>query len=289
MKIGFIGTGIMGAPMAKHLLDAGYPLNVYTRTKDKAAELIKKGAHWYDSPAELAKDSDVIITMVGYPKDVEEVYFGEDGLIENARPGTYLIDMTTTDPELSEAIKSEGDLRDLHVLDAPVTGGDVGAKNATLTILVGGDVDDYEMMLPIFNVLGKTIRHMGGAGAGQQTKMANQIAIAGALAGACEAMAYAKEQGLDPTVVQEAISGGAASSVQLNGVVRRALDGDLNPGFLVRHFLKDIHIAKRQSGKQDLDLPVLEEVIRMTEDLEKEGKGDLGTQALVLEYGFEEE
>lgn len=288
MKIGFIGTGIMGAPMAGHLLEAGYPLNVYTRTKDKAQDLIDKGAVWYENPAQLTENSDVIITMVGYPKDVEEVYFGSDGIIENAKPGTYLIDMTTTDPELSVAIRNEGEQKDLHVLDAPVTGGDVGAKNATLTILVGGSAEDYEAMLPIFEVLGKTIRHMGGAGAGQQTKMANQIAIAGALAGACEAMAYAKEQGLDPTVVQEAISGGAASSVQLNGVVRRALDGDLNPGFLVRHFLKDIHIAKRQSGKQDLDLPILEEVIRMTEDLQKQGKGDLGTQALVLEYGFEE-
>lgn len=279
----------MGAPMAGHLLDAGYPLNVYTRTQDKAQGLIDRGARWFDHPSELARHSDVIITMVGYPRDVEEVYFGENGLIEHANPGTFLIDMTTTDPELSRAIREEGERKDLHVLDAPVTGGDVGAKNATLTILVGAAREDFEKMLPIFEVLGKTIRHMGGAGAGQQTKMANQIAIAGALAGACEAMAYAREQGLDPTVVQEAISGGAASSVQLNGVVRRALEGDMNPGFLVRHFLKDIHIAKQQSGKQDLDLPVLEEVIRMTEELERQGRGDLGTQALVLEYGFEEE
>lgn len=283
-RIGFIGTGIMGAPMVKNLLKAGYPVQVFNRSKDKAKALEKDGAVFQNTIADLAQNSDVIITMVGYPEDVEEVYFGSEGIFENAKPGTYLIDMTTTSPKLSKAIEAQAKIDGLYALDAPVTGGDKGAREGTLTILVGGEQEDFQTVKPVLQAMGTKIRLMGPAGSGQHTKMANQIAIAGALSGAAEAMAYAKEKGLSMETVLEAISSGAAGSVQMTNVLSRAVEGDYQPGFFLKHFIKDMRIAKAEADSDELELPVLEDVLEISQELEKEGCGDNGTQIILKHY-----
>ncbi len=283
-SIGFIGIGIMGSSMASHLLKEGFDVTVYTRTKSKAEALLSEGAVWADSVAECVKDKDAVITIVGYPKDVEEVYFGVDGIIENAKDGAYLMDMTTTSPKLSLRIYEEAVKRGLHALDAPVTGGDVGAKAGTLTILVGGDQDDFDQCLPIFEAMGSKIIYQGDAGSGQHTKMCNQIAIAGTLAGACEAVAYAKKTGLDVNLVLDTISTGAAGSFQMSNIVNRTLQDDYAPGFFLKHFIKDMAIAEEEITDVSGELPVLEKVLEMSRELEAEGFGDLGTQALLKYY-----
>ncbi len=223
-KIGFVGTGIMGSHMARHLLEAGHELYIYSRTKSKAQPLLDKGAKWCASAGECAAQSEYTITIVGYPADVEEVYFGEGGILSKAKEGSYIIDMTTSSPDLAQKIYECAKRRKIHALDAPVTGGDIGAKNATLSILVGGDAEDFWAALPIFEKMGRNIVHEGSAGAGQKTKACNQIAIAGALMGACEAFAYAEKSGLDIDKVYAAISQGAATSYQMTNVVKKALD-----------------------------------------------------------------
>lgn len=283
-KIGFIGTGIMGRSMARNLMKAGCQVSVYNRTKAKANELIQEGAIWCDSPAQCAKDQDVVITIVGYPKDVEEVYFGDQGVLAGAREGAILIDMTTTSPRLAERIAQAARKKGMMALDAPVTGGDTGAREGTLTILAGGDKEAFERCLPIFGAMGKTIRYTGKAGNGQHTKMCNQIAIAGALSGACEALTYAKAVGLDPAVMLEAISTGAAASAQLSNVASRILKDDYNPGFFIKHFIKDMTLAEEEASAAGTKLGVLDYVLGMYEKLENEGYGDLGTQALIKYY-----
>ena len=283
-KIGFIGTGIMGRSMVRNLMKAGYQVAVYNRTKSKADELVAEGAGWCDSPAECAKGRDVVITIVGYPKDVEQVYFGEDGVIEGADPGTCLIDMTTTSPKLARELYEKGKEKGLKVLDAPVTGGDSGAKAGTLTILAGGDKETFDFCLPVFEAMGKSIYYEGPAGNGQHTKMCNQIAIAGALSGACEALAYAKAVGLDPALMLESISTGAAGSAQMTNVASRILKDDYQPGFFMKHFIKDMKLAEEESESAGARLPMLECVLKMYEQLESQGKGDLGTQALICYY-----
>ena len=282
MKIGFIGTGIMGNAMAGHLLDAGHEIAVYNRTKSKAQNLIDRGAKWCESPGECSRDRDVIITIVGYPKDVEEVYLGANGILENAREGSFVVDMTTSSPELAQRIFNEARNRKIHALDAPVTGGDTGAKNATLTILVGGDESDFNQLKPIFEILGKNIVYEGSAGAGQKTKAANQIAIAGALAGACEAFVFAKKNGLDVQKVFDAISTGSAASTQMSGIVKRGLDGNFDPGFMVKHLAKDLRIA----SESEIDLPIFKLVLEELTKLEQDGIGSEGTQALLKFYKF---
>lgn len=282
MKIGFIGTGIMGNAMAGHLLDAGHEIAVYNRTKSKAQNLIDRGAKWCESPGECSRDRDVIITIVGYPKDVEEVYLGANGILKNAREGSFVVDMTTSSPELAQRIFNEARNRKIHALDAPVTGGDTGAKNATLTILVGGDESDFNQLKPIFEILGKNIVYEGSAGAGQKTKAANQIAIAGALAGACEAFVFAKKNGLDVQKVFDAISTGSAASTQMSGIVKRGLDGNFDPGFMVKHLAKDLRIA----SESEIDLPILKLVLEELTKLEQDGIGSEGTQALLKFYKF---
>lgn len=283
-KIGFIGVGIMGKSMVRNLRKAGYEVAIYTRTKAKAEDVIAEGAVWCDTAAECAKGRDVVITIVGYPKDVEEVYFGDNGIIANADPGTYVIDMTTTSPRLAVHIWEEAEKAGLHAVDAPVTGGDTGAKAGTLTILAGGKKEDFDACVPVFEAMGKNINYEGKAGNGQHTKMCNQIAIAGALAGACEAMVYAKNTGLDVDTMLKSISTGAAGSAQMNNVASKAAKDDYAPGFFLKHFIKDMGIADEEALAVDTRLGVLEDVLGMAKKLESEGMGDLGTQALIKYY-----
>lgn len=285
-KIGFIGTGIMGAAMAGHLLAAGFELSVYNRTRTKAEGLLAKGAKWCGSPGECARGQDVVITIVGYPKDVEEVYLGENGILANSEKGAYVVDMTTSSPILAEKIFAAAKEKDIHALDAPVTGGDTGARNATLSILVGGEDADFKALEPVFSKLGKNLVYMGTAGAGQKAKACNQIAIAGALAGACEAYAYAKASGLDLEKTYQAISAGAAGSFQMSNVVRRGLDGDFEPGFMMKHFGKDLAIGTETSAAYGAALPVLGQVLSEVRQIERQGEGSKGTQSLLWYYGI---
>lgn len=283
-RIGFIGVGVMGKSMVLNLLKAGFEVSIYTRTKSKVTEVINDGALWCEDIQACVKDKDAIITMVGYPKDVEEVYFGEHGIIENAKLGSYLIDMTTTSPKLSEKIYEEAKGKNKFALDAPVSGGDVGAKNGTLTIMVGGDKEDFDACRPIFEAMGSNIVYEGKAGTGQHTKMANQIALGGAIAGVCEAMTYAKKVGLDVQTMLDSISKGAAGSWQMSNVAPKILEEDFRPGFFVKHYVKDMNIAIEEAKDVNLDLNVIEEVRTMYESLVEDGLGDLGTQALIRYY-----
>jgi 3-hydroxyisobutyrate dehydrogenase len=282
--IGFIGLGVMGKSMARNLLKVGYPLLVYTRTKEKANDLIEEGAVWKETVAALAKEADVVITMVGYPKDVEEVYFGEEGILANVKEGTYVIDMTTSTPSLAEKIYKAAKERNVYALDAPVSGGDIGAREGKLTIMVGGDEEVFVACKPIFEALGTNIVLQGKAGAGQHTKMCNQIAIATNMIGVCEALAYAKRAGLDPFKVLESISQGAAGSWSLSNLGPRMLSGDFKPGFYVKHFIKDMKIALEEAEKMNLQLPGLALAKSMYEELAKAGEENSGTQALYKRY-----
>jgi len=282
--IGFIGTGVMGRSMAANLMNAGYKVIVYNRTKVKAQELIEKGAIWKDTVAEVAHEAKVIITMVGYPKDVREVYFGKNGIIENARAGSYLIDMTTSQPKLAVEIYEAAKVRNLYALDAPVSGGDVGAREGRLSIMVGGDAEAFEAVKPIFEAMGKNIVLQGGAGAGQYTKMCNQIAIASNMLGVCEAMAYAKKAGLDPKRVLKSIESGAAGSWSLSNLAPRMLSGDFKPGFYIKHFIKDMKIALESAKEIGLKTPGLELALSIYEDLSQQGEENSGTQALFKYY-----
>ena len=283
-KIGFIGLGIMGAAMAGHLMDAGFELSVYNRTKAKADVLVARGAKYCDSPGACARGQDAVITIVGYPKDVEEIYLGADGILANMGKGTYTADMTTSSPALAERIYAEAKKRGIRALDAPVTGGDMGARSATLNILVGGDEEACEAMRPVFSAMGTMIIYEGSAGAGQKTKAANQIAIAGALAGACEAFAYARAAGLDAEKVFASISGGAAASFQMSNMVRMALDGNFAPGFMIKHFVKDMTIGAETGKDYGVTLPVLAQVLREARTIEEQGGGADGTQSLLRYY-----
>lgn len=284
IRIGFIGTGVMGRGMVKNLLKAGYSVSVYNRTKASAEELFPLGAKWMDSVAELAKQSDVVITIVGYPKDVEEVYLAEGGLIANANPGTVLIDMTTSSPLLAKRIAQEGKAKGLEVLDAPVSGGDVGAQNGTLVIMVGGEEKVFQKVKPIFEAMGKNIILQGPAGAGQYTKMCNQIAIASNMMGVCEAIAYAKKAGLDPARVLDSIAGGAAGSWSLSNLGPRIIAGNFAPGFYVKHFIKDMKIALESAEEMGLDTPGLKLAKSLYEQLAAQGEENSGTQALYKLY-----
>lgn len=276
----------MGKSMVRNLRNAGYEVSIYTRTKSKVEDVIAEGAIWCDTVAECAKGRDVVITIVGYPKDVEEVYFGNNGIIANADKGTYLIDMTTTSPKLAVRIYEAAVKAGLTSLDAPVTGGDTGAKAGTLTILAGGEKEAFDACMPVFEAMGKNINYEGAAGNGQHTKMCNQIAIAGALAGACEAMVYAKKVGLDVEVMLKSISTGAAGSAQMNNVASKALTNNFDPGFFLKHFIKDMSLADEEARDVSTELPILEEVLSMCRELEAEGMGDLGTQALIKHYNW---
>lgn len=281
MKIGFIGVGVMGAPMMQNLMKKGHELSVYNRTKEKAAGVVAAGAKWCESAGACAKDQDVVITIVGYPKDVEEVYFAPGGILDSAAPGTVLIDMTTTSPRLSERIYAAAKEKGMTALDAPVSGGDVGAQKGTLAIMVGGDREAFDRMQEVFAAMGTNIRYMGGAGCGQHTKMANQIAISGCIAAVCEAIAYAEACGLKPQEMFDAISTGAAGSWQLTNNGQKIIDGNYAPGFYVKHFIKDMNIALEEAKDRDLPLDVLKLVRDKYDELAAAGGGDEGTQALI--------
>lgn len=283
-KIGFIGVGIMGKSMVRNLMKAGYELHIYARTKAKVEDVISEGAVFHETIAECVKGCEAIITIVGFPRDVEEVYFEEGNILDSASEGTYLIDMTTTSPQIAEKIYAEGDKRGFHVLDAPVTGGDTGAREGTLSILVGGDKEDYEACMPLFEAMGTNINYEGKAGCGQHCKLANQIMIAGALSGVCEAIAYAKEQGLDMDIFLKSVSSGAAGSKQLDTFGPKIIHEDYAPGFFMKHFIKDMKLALIEANRSGLSLDMLSLVLANYEELEAEGMGDLGTQALIKFY-----
>jgi len=283
-EIGFIGIGVMGKSMVRNLMKKGFTVSIYTRTKQKALDVIEEGALWCDSIAECVKQKYAVITMVGYPKDVEEVYFGEKGILQNVSEGTYVIDMTTTSPKLSQKIYQEGAERGISTLDAPVSGSDIGAAQGTLSIMVGGDKEAFEQCKFIFEALGKNIVYQGKAGYGQHTKMANQIALAGAISGVCEALTYGEVVGLDLNTMLDSISKGAAASWQMDNMAPRILKEDFAPGFFIKHYVKDLNIALEEIDDRGVTLNVLQTVENMYHTLQREGKGDFGTQALKQYY-----
>ncbi|NMA18505.1 MAG: NAD(P)-dependent oxidoreductase [Clostridiaceae bacterium] len=283
-KIGFIGVGIMGRGMVRNLMKAGYEVNIFARHPKKVSDIVAEGAVLHDTIASCVKAVEVVITIVGFPTDVEEVYFKAGNILDSAIEGSVLIDMTTTSPTLAERIFAEGTKRGLKVLDAPVTGGDTGAKNGTLSILVGGEESVYEHCLPIFQAMGTTITYFGPAGNGQHAKLANQIMIAGALSGVCEALTYAKKKGLNLTTLLGAVSKGAAGSAQLNTFGPKIISEDYAPGFYLKHLLKDLKLADEEAVAEGLSLDVLSQVLSEYQELEDKGMGDLGTQALIHYY-----
>ena len=284
MKIAWIGTGVMGAPMALHLQRAGYSVFAYNRSPEKARALQKDGVTPCDTVAEAVRDAAFIFTMVGYPKDVEQVYLGEDGILENAKAGAVCVEMTTSSPDLAVRLYEAGKEKGIAVLDAPVSGGDTGAKNATLSIMAGGEQEAFDRALPLLQKLGTSILLMGGAGAGQHTKACNQIAVAGATAAYTEALAYAMKAGVDPEKMLAAIGGGAAGSWQIAHMAPRALHGDHAPGFFVKHFIKDMRIIGAEAAARGLTLPMVEMVLKQYEAMAEDGGENKGTQALIGQY-----
>ncbi len=283
-KIGFVGTGVMGASMAGHILDAGHSVTVYNRTRSKAESLVKRGARWADSAGEAARGADVVISIVGYPADVEEIYFGGSGILDEAGEGAVLVDMTTSRPDIAVRIAAAANERGCAALDAPVSGGDVGAREGRLSIMVGGEKVAFDSVLPILELMGGNIVLQGGPGAGQHTKMCNQIAIAAGMLGVCEALAYAEQSGLDSATVLQSIGAGAAGSWSLSNLAPRIIAGNFGPGFYVKHFIKDLSIAVDSAQSMGLDLPGLELAKTMYEKLAAAGGGDLGTQGLYQLY-----
>lgn len=284
IRVGFIGLGIMGSSMAGHILNAGYRLNVYNRSRDKAGELVARGAHWCDTPGDVAAASDIVISMVGFPHDVEEIYLGANGIVARAQQGTVLVDMTTSSPALAERIAAEAAKKGCHAIDAPVSGGDVGAREAKLSIMVGGNAAAFELVLPVLQCMGTNIVLQGGPGAGQHTKMCNQIVIASTIMGVCEGLAYGERAGLNLDTVLKSIGGGAASGFQLNILGARIIKGDFAPGFFIEHFIKDLGIAIAEAQRMQLDLPALALARKLYEELAAKGYGRNGTQALFKYY-----
>lgn len=284
LRIGFIGLGIMGRSMAVHLLAAGHELRVYNRSRDKADDLVARGARWCDSPGEVAAGSEIVVTMVGYPADVENIYLGAGGIVERAAAGTLLVDMTTSSPSLARRIAQAARERGCGALDAPVSGGDVGAREARLSIMVGGEAADFERAQPVLALMGTNIVRMGGPGTGQHTKMCNQIVIASTIVGVTEGLVYAQRSGLDPSTVLQAIGGGAASGFQLNVLGARIVAGDFAPGFFIEHFLKDLGIALGEAEQMGLDLPGLALARGLYQRMAERGLGRDGTQALIKLY-----
>jgi 3-hydroxyisobutyrate dehydrogenase len=281
-RVGWIGTGVMGASMCGHLLAAGHPVTVTTRTPAKADALLAAGAVWADSPAAVAAASDVVFVMVGYPSEVEEVVLGHDGALGTLAPGDLLVDMTTSRPALAVAIAALAADAGLTALDAPVSGGDVGARDGTLSIMVGGDAAAFTRARPLLELMGTTIVHQGGAGAGQHTKLTNQVVVAGNLVAICEALLYATRAGLDVESVLASISGGAASSWALSNLAPRIVAGDFAPGFFVDHFVKDMALALDEAARLQLALPGLALVHQLAVALQAQGHGRDGTQSLIL-------
>lgn len=279
-RIGWIGTGVMGLSMCGHLMNAGYRATIHNRTKAKAEPLLAKGAAWADRPLDVALASDVVFTIVGFPPDVRQVYFGGDGVLAGLKPGGICVDMTTTSPSLAVEIAREAEKHGAFALDAPVSGGDVGAKNAKLSIMVGGDEAAFQTIMPLLTLMGVNIVHQGGPGAGQHAKMCNQIVIAGTMIGVCESLVYAVKAGLEPARVLESITKGAAYCWSLENLAPRVLRGDFAPGFMIDHFIKDMGIALEEAGRMGVSLPGLALVESIYKEASRLGHGRDGTQAL---------
>ena len=282
MKIGWIGTGVMGGPMAGHLQKAGHELSVYNRTKLRAMPLVNNGAAWCDTPAQVVQQSEIIFTMLGHPEDVKSTYFGEIGILGSKGPLRIVVDMTSSQPTLARSIYEEAAKLQIASLDAPVSGGDVGAREAILAIMVGGKKEIFEEVLPLFEVMGKTISFMGGPGAGQHTKVCNQILVAGTMIGVCESLLYASKLGLDSQSVIDIVEKGAAGSWSISNLGRRIAKGDYNPGFFVEHFIKDMGIALQEASAAGFSLPGLALVQQLYIALKAQGHGRSGTQSLIL-------
>ena len=282
MRIGWIGCGVMGTSMVGHLLENGHTVRVFTRTRAKAASVLEKGADWAENPREAAEGTDAVVSIVGFPEDVESVHLGHAGTLTATRLPPILIDMTTSDPGLAIRLHAAASERGVAAMDAPVSGGDVGARNGTLSIMIGGDAAAVEIARPLFEACGGTIVHQGGPGAGQKTKIVNQILVAASMIGACEAILFAGRAGLDPRTVLKSVVTGAAGSWTLSNLVPRMLDGDFEPGFFIDHFVKDLGIAVREARGTGLELPGLEMAERFYFEAKAEGLGSKGTQALLL-------
>jgi 3-hydroxyisobutyrate dehydrogenase len=281
-RIGWIGTGVMGRSMCGHVMAAGYSATVFNRSAEKARPLVEKGAQLADSPQAVARASDVVFSIVGYPSDVRAVTLGADGTLAGARPGTVLVDMTTSEPALAVEIAQAAQARKVHAVDAPVSGGDIGAREARLSIMIGGDKEVVDALKPLFQTMGKTIVHQGPAGAGQHTKMVNQVLIASNMIGVCEALLYGYKAGLDLNVVLESVSSGAAGSWSLSNLGPRMIAGNFDPGFFVEHFLKDMGIALAEARRMKLSLPGLALAEQLYRAVEAQGYARKGTHALML-------
>lgn len=281
-KIGWIGTGLMGLPMAHHLVSVGYTVLVNNRTKSKAQSLLDAGCQWCETPEELAQKCDVIITIIGYPKDVEEVYFGKKGIFEGIKPKTILVDMTTTKPSLAVAISERAQQFQSTFIDAPISGGELGAINGNLSIMMGGDKNSVDALTPLFEVFGENIKYQGKAGAGQHTKMCNQITVAGTMIGVCESLLYAQKAGLNMDTMLQSISKGAAACWTLDVLAPKIAKNDFAPGFMVEHFIKDLGIALEEAETMQLSLPGLALAQKLYLSVSSLGQGRSGTQALYL-------
>jgi 3-hydroxyisobutyrate dehydrogenase len=281
-RIGWIGTGVMGRSMCGHLMDRGFSATVYNRTKDKAAALLEKGARWADSPRAVAEASDVVFLIVGFPSDVRQVVLGPDGVLQGCKPGNIIVDMTTSEPSLAIEIAQAAAARGVHAVDAPVSGGDVGAREARLSIMIGGDAEVVQALQPCWEAMGKTIVHQGGPGAGQHTKMVNQILIATNMIGVCEALLYGYKAGLDLPTVMQSVASGAAGSWSLSNLGPRIIQNNFDPGFFVEHFIKDMGIALEESKRMGLSMPGLALAHQLYVALKSQGHGRDGTHALAL-------
>jgi 3-hydroxyisobutyrate dehydrogenase len=284
-RIGWIGTGVMGSSMAGHLVEAGYQLDIHNRTRARASDLVERGARWCDSPREVASEAEVVFLMLGYPVDVRETVLGEDGILEVLKPGSLLIDMTTSEPALAVEIHAAASAKGVDALDAPVSGGDVGARNATLAIMVGGGLEAFERASPLFSLLGQTIKRQGDAGSGQHTKMVNQVAIAAGMIAICEALLYAHHAGLDLEQTIATIQGGAAGSWSLTNYGPRILRGDFEPGFKIDHFVKDLGIALSEARRMNLSLPGTALAEQLYVAAQGHDLGSRGTHALSVALG----
>lgn len=279
--IGWLGMGVMGRRMAGHLLAAGHELHVFSRTKSKAEALLERGAEWGPSPKDVSRKCDVIFTMLGYPRDVQEVYCGSEGILEGCRPGSTLVDMTTSSPELAVEIAGKARRKGCRLFDAPVSGGDVGAENATLAIMCGGDEHAFEDLVPLLRIMGDKIEFFGDSGSGQRVKMSNQILIASSMVGTVEALLYAERANLELTQVIRLIGQGAAGCWSLNQLGPRMVKGDWEPGFFVKHFIKDMGIALEDAKRMGLNLKGLELAFEFYQEVEREGFAEKGTQVLM--------
>ena len=282
IKIGWVGTGVMGRWMCQHVMDLGYNATVFTRTKSKADPLLELGATWANSPAEDAANSDIVFTIVGFPEDVRQVYLGESGILTTAKSGSIVVDMTTTEPSLAIEIHQVAQAQDVSSIDAPVSGGDVGAREARLAIMIGGDQETVDAIHPLFEAMGQNIVYQGGAGSGQHTKMCNQITISGTMIGVCEALLYGAKAGLDLEIMLSTISKGAAGCWSLDNLAPRVLKRNFDPGFFVEHFIKDMGIALDEAKRMGISLPGLSLVHQLYLATQAQGHGRLGTHALML-------